>query len=76
MSGFLSNTVSFLNRNKTKLASLVAAGSAGYYIYQYINGEQFIEFVLITLFTFPKLISRILLLQRPALRTRFLNCRA
>lgn len=43
MSGFLSNTVSFLNRNRTKLASLVAAGSAGYYIYQYINGEQFVR---------------------------------
>lgn len=40
MSGFLSNTFGFLNRNKTKLASLIAAGSAGYYIYQYINGEH------------------------------------
>jgi len=34
---FISSTMNFLNRNKTKLASLVAAGSAGYYIYQYIN---------------------------------------
>ena len=42
--------MNFFNRNKTKLASLVAAGSAGYYIYQYINGE-FVLLVLIVAFT-------------------------
>lgn len=37
MSSILSSTFGFLNRNRTKLASVIAAGSAGYYLYQYIN---------------------------------------